>query len=176
MSDSGTGRGGALSPSRMEKFLAWRALARLAVTRPDGSPYVVPVWYHWDGETLWFVGRERSEWCLFLEDDPRLAAVVDVEGPIEIEGEAFLTPKVVFEGVAEIVERPGEGSRWMEIAREMAHRYRGEAGLRYLEESRDYPRWLIRVVPTSIRSWEGGGWAKRYEPEGSRGAPRSGRD
>lgn len=165
LSDRQAGRGGGLSGRRMEKFLGWRAPARLAVNKPDGSPSVIPAWYHWDGEALWFVGRERSEWCRHLDADPRIAVVVDVEGPIEIEGESFLTPKVLFEGKAEIVERPGEGNRWVEVAKQMAERYRGRAGLEYLEASRGNPRWLIRVAPTRILSWEGGGWAKRYKVE-----------
>ena len=92
-----------------------------------------------------------------------MAAVVDAEGPVTFDGEHFLTPKVVVEGHAETVEQPGDGERWVAIARIMAQRYRGEEGLRYVESTRGQERWLIQLRPDVFRSWEGGGWSKRYE-------------
>jgi PPOX class probable F420-dependent enzyme len=156
--------GGPLQGERLERFLGGRCLARIAVLRADGSPQVVPVWYHWDGEALWFVGRRHSSWCQNLQTDPRMAAVIDIEGRFVLEGEEFVTPSVVFEGEAELVEEPG-GRQWMEVGRKMALRYRGEDGLRYLEKTANQGRWLIRLVPSQILSWEGGGWAKRYHDD-----------
>lgn len=163
MANGRAARGGPLGGERLERFLQGTCLARVAVVRPDGAPYVVPVWYHWDGEALWFVGRKRSAWCRFLQTEPRMAAVVDMEGPVTFGEERFLTPKVVVEGRADIVEQPGDGDRWVQIARSMAQRYRGEEGVRYVESTRGQQRWLIQLRPEVLRSWEGGGWARRYE-------------
>jgi hypothetical protein len=30
---------------------------------------VVPIWYQWHDGAFWFVGRERSEWCRYIEAD-----------------------------------------------------------------------------------------------------------
>ncbi len=44
----------------------------------------------------------------------------------------------------------------------MARRYEGEAGERYIDESRTWPRLLVRVVPDRIVSWGDAGWHPRY--------------
>ena len=43
---------GGLTAEEMEDFLAGNAVARLATLKPDGSPYVMPVWYQWDGQDV----------------------------------------------------------------------------------------------------------------------------
>ena len=50
MSESFRGKIGALSSDEVEAFLASPALARFACLKPDGAPYVIPLWYQWDGE------------------------------------------------------------------------------------------------------------------------------
>lgn len=154
--------GSPLSRERLNCFLGGRLLARVALVTPEHLPYVVPIWYHWDGAVLWFVGRQRSEWCSIAAASPQAAAVIDAEGDYETGGQRFFTPRVTFRGGAQIVERPGEGYSWVGISRLMAKRYRGQAGLDYLESTRSEPRWLIKLEPSQITSWEGGGWAARY--------------
>lgn len=154
--------GAPLSPDRLGRFLQGRLLARVALVTGEGQPYVVPVWYHWDGQALWFVGRERSEWCQIVDRSPVMAAVVDAEGDYVVEGERFFTPRATFRGVARVVERPGEGTAWVPVARAMAERYRGQAGLDYLGTTLTEGRWLIRLDDPRVTSWEGGGWAARY--------------
>jgi nitroimidazol reductase NimA-like FMN-containing flavoprotein (pyridoxamine 5'-phosphate oxidase superfamily) len=106
---------GALENAERDTFLAGDALARLAVVRPDGWPYVVPVWYQWDGTSLWFVGRERAEWCRFIDNDPRIAVVIDKEHgkPDSASGAMSQIPKIMTQGRAEIVERPNVGGQWV---------------------------------------------------------------
>ena len=96
--------------------------ARVACLRPDGAPYVVPIWYQWDGTSLWFVGRERSEWCSFMQNDPRISVVIDKEHgrPDAASGEIQQIPKVIASGHAEIVETPNVGGQWVDIASKMA--------------------------------------------------------
>lgn len=69
----------------------------------------------------------------------------------------------IVKGDAELIEEPNTGGRWVEIGREMAFRYRGEAGLKYLEASLNEPRWLFLVRPAKITTWHGGGWAEKYK-------------
>jgi len=68
---------GGMSPEQMSEFLAGPWLARLACLKPDGSPYVVPTWYHWDGVAFWLVPRARSAWAHYMARDPRVSLVVD---------------------------------------------------------------------------------------------------
>ncbi len=60
MADEFRGKMGKMEEDEVEAFLASDTLARLACLKPDGSPYVIPIWYQWDGKDFWFVGRERA--------------------------------------------------------------------------------------------------------------------
>ena len=73
---------GGMTPQEMHEFLQGPWIAHLACLKPDGSPYVVPVWYHWDGVCFWVVlpHRVRSVW-LPLAADPRVWIVVDEPEP-----------------------------------------------------------------------------------------------
>ena len=87
---------GGMTAEHMTEFLAGAPLARLACLKPDGSPYVMPVWYQWDGESIWLVGRQRSVWCEYIKNDPRISVVIDgntFEGDSD---EGSLIPKVYF--------------------------------------------------------------------------------
>ena len=66
------------------------------------------------------------------------------------------------QGTAHLVERPNVGGRWVEIGRRMAARYRGEAGLAYLEATLDQERWLFHVAPHRLVTWNGAGWHEKY--------------
>jgi len=161
---------GGLSDEEMNDFLSGNSLARLAVLKTDGAPYVVPVWYHWDGEALWFVGRERSAWCKHIANDGRTAVVIDSEHSDPDEsGQRVEIPKVVMEGQSEVVEEPNVGGQWVDIAEKMSYRYLGPNGPTYLTSTLNQPRWLIKMTPSNIKSWKGVGWAKRYWVEGTGG-------
>lgn len=162
---------GGLTEEEFNRYLSeGNSLARLAVLKPDGAPYVVPVWYHWDGEALWFVGRERSAWCEFIQNDGRTAVVIDSEHSDPDEsGERIEIPKVVMEGTSEVVEEPNVGGQWVQIAEQMSYRYLGPNGPTYLTSTLKQPRWLIKMTPTSIKSWKGVGWARRYWVEDTGG-------
>lgn len=170
MAESFRGRVGGLDDEEVERFLAGSALARLAVLTPDGAPYVIPVWYQWDGKHLWFVGRQRSVWCEYIKRDGRVSVVIDTEhSPPDESGKKMEIPKVFMQGNAEIVEEPNVGGQWVKIAELMSYRYLGPNGPEYLTGTINQPRWLIKMTPTEIRSWQGVGWAKRYWVAGTGG-------
>jgi nitroimidazol reductase NimA-like FMN-containing flavoprotein (pyridoxamine 5'-phosphate oxidase superfamily) len=169
MSEEYRGKMGGLENEERDEFLAGDALARLAVLKEDGSPYVVPVWYHWDGQSLWFIGRERSQWCSYIQRDPRVAVVIDKEHgrPDEDSGSMSQIPKIMTDGKAEIIETPNIGGKWVAICEKMAVRYLGENGPSYLQSTLAQPRWLIKLTPTKFTTWKGVGWATKYWVEGS---------
>jgi len=171
MSQEYRGTMGGMEDAELDAFLQSDALSRVACLKPDGSPYVVPIWYQWDGTSFWFVGRERAEWCRFMENDPRVSVVIDKEHgrPDESSGEIKQIPKVMISGRVEIVERPNLGGAWVDIAAKMAVRYLGENGPSYLESTLKQPRWLIKLTPEEFKTWKGMGWAKRYWVEASGG-------
>jgi PPOX class probable F420-dependent enzyme len=75
----------------------WRAFVRegtrtgkLAVTRKNGMPHVVPIWFVLDGDDVVFTTGESVVKAKALRRDPRAALCVDLEAPpynfVAIEG------------------------------------------------------------------------------------------
>lgn len=159
---------GGLAQDQVEEFLAGsdsRWLLKLAHLKEDGWPMVVPLWYQWDGEGFYVVGRKRSEWVADLERDPRCAICIEEPAHPRIR-------KVVAQCTAEIVEGPavGEGSKWVPIAEEMARRYTGPDGPEQLKASWGWERYLVKLLPRdgSLTTWQGADWALRYFDPGQR--------
>jgi hypothetical protein len=50
----------------------------------------------------------------------------------------------------------------LEVANGMAVRYLGERGPEYLVPTYDRPRYLIKIAPTKMLTWDGVEWAKKY--------------
>ena len=144
-----------LTPAELKDLLAGPVVARLATVQPNGAPYLVPLWQYWDSEAMYLVPRARARFIEHLKSEPRVAvSCADDVNPQH--------SRVLIEGEAEFVEGPVlMAGRLLEIAREMAERYGGDAGLRYLEGTMDKPRYLIRVVPRRVTTWTGG-WHPRY--------------
>ena len=146
---------GVLTPEQLDALLREPIVARLATTTDEGYPYIVPVWTEWDGEAAWLVIRAKAEFARHLVARPKVA--LSIVRPDDPDTRALIL------GRAEVLEGPGplEG-RTLDIAERMGRRYEGEAGQAYVEESRDWPRLLVRIVPEQIVSWTGGDWHLRY--------------
>lgn len=63
----------------------------LGTTRPDGRPHAVPVWYIWDGRSLYFISGQRLQKSKNLARQPWIVVhagdgddVIILEGPVEI--------------------------------------------------------------------------------------------
>jgi len=156
--DAGQGTGGALTPAEVQAFLASGRLCRLGWLRDDGWPAVVPVWYEWDGQGFFLVPRQHSAWAHAIQRNPRVSLCIDEEEPPN--------RRVLVRGQGHILEEPNVGGAWVAIARRMAERYLGAQGPAYLEPTLSRPRWLIRVEPLALTTWQGADWHPRYlEPE-----------
>lgn len=145
---------GPMSHAEVEAFLTTGTLCHLACLKDDSMPYVVPCWFDWNGEAFHLIPRQRSAWAAYLRQRPAVALAISEPMPPY--------RKVEVEGTAVIIEEPNIGGRWVAIARTMSLRYLGEHGPDYLEPTLAQPRWLIRVEPTRVRTWQGVGWHPRY--------------
>jgi nitroimidazol reductase NimA-like FMN-containing flavoprotein (pyridoxamine 5'-phosphate oxidase superfamily) len=155
MSDeSWRGKIGSLAAEEIDAFLAEGNIARLACLDGNGWPYVVPCWQEWDGSSFWVVPRKRSAWAEYLRDEPRCAITIDEEGNQR---------KVIAQCRAHLEEEPNVGGRWVEIAERMSVRYLGENGPKYLEPTLDKQRWLFRLEPVTMKTWQGQDWAAKYK-------------
>src|SRR3990170_3354284 len=115
--------------------------------------FLFPGWDEWGRGYFWVVPRQRSKWSRYLKADGRCAFTIDVPDTLE---------KVMGKGVAELVEEPNVGGQWVEVANRMAVRYLGPNGPSYLVPTLNQPRWLFKIKPTGLKTWQGVGWARSY--------------
>lgn len=154
------GQVGAMTDPQRDEFLALGVNMYLGCLRPNGRPYVTVCWHEWRDGCFWVVPRQRSAWAEYLVESPPVSFVIEKPQTLG---------KVIGDGTAELVERPNIGGAWVSVAQRMSARYLGENGPKYLEPTMLQPRWLFRIRPTSMRTWQGVGWARRYWVEGSGG-------
>ena len=164
-----TSAGGPLGPAELDEFLAQPLLLKLACVRPDGWPYVIPLWYAWYQQKLYVVGRERAVWVGYIQREPRVGVLIDED--------ARRHRRVQMTARAAVVEGPvarGQGSpRWHELDRLLVARYMAdEQGQAYRQLTADRPRYLIEITPLQVTSWRGGPWHPRYyRPESTAPPP-----
>jgi hypothetical protein len=60
-----------------QELLGSQELARLAYTWLDGTPRVVPIWFHWTGERLTFGSPPKAPKVRALEREPHVAVTID---------------------------------------------------------------------------------------------------
>jgi nitroimidazol reductase NimA-like FMN-containing flavoprotein (pyridoxamine 5'-phosphate oxidase superfamily) len=151
---------GKLSQNEIDRFLALPWNARLASMTPAQTPYVAPVWYHFDPATRCFfvVARERSQYVTHLQQNPAVA--LQIADDLHLEH-----TRVLVEGLAQIVEGPlppAQNPTLRDLVNSMARRYMGEVGPTYAERTMHRPRYLLQIRPERWQSWSGGEWASRY--------------
>ena len=113
---------------------------KLAVTRLDGSPYVLPVWFLLDGDDVIFNTHGDTVRGRALRRDGRASMLVDEERPPY----SF----VRIDGRAQISQDLTEMRRW---ARALGARYMGEdVADRYGERNAVPGELLVRLVPDRI--------------------------
>jgi len=131
-----------LTDDERDAFLAEReVLLRIGVTRADGSPLVVPIWFIYEDEAIYFTPREKSEWFACLRREPRTA---------------LCYRKVLVEGSAELVYDLGEDNAWRDQYRRIAKRYVEERSAdAYVENTIDQPRGLFRLqlAAAKVSTW-----------------------
>ena len=140
-----TGAGG-LNPRELDEFLRKPWVARLACIRESGYPYVVPVWYEWDGTSFWVVSRTNTDWAACVRHNPHVSMSVDEpEPPLR---------RVILEGRAEFVEdTPADGQR--ALAARIAEHYLGDEGALYWPDQPARPHAVIRITPVKMTTWRG---------------------
>ena len=113
--------------------------ARLAYTWLDGTPRVVPIWFHWDGEAFTMSSPRAAPKLRALAARPHVALTIDgITWPYKVllvRGTAVVTP----------LERPSP--QYTAAAR----RYFGEAqGRAWVAQIGDLPAAQITVRPAWV--------------------------
>ena len=126
----------------MSQFLNRPLIAHVTSLRLDGSPHTVPVWYQYTGGHFSVFTPSRSVKVRNLRRDPRLT--------ISIASEDEPYRYVMADGVAELSDVGA-----LEQGEVIASRYRGDAGLAYVQ-SVDVTYGGVTIVslrPTRVRAW-----------------------
>ena len=149
------GKNRKLTPAEIKEFLAGPVVARIATIDENGVPYVTPAWQEWDGEAFWIVPRERSAWVAHIKKNPNVG--------ISCAQDSGTYKRVTAQGKAQIVFGPAPmQGQCLDVANRMALRFLGEHGPEYLAPTYDRPRYLIKIVPTKMLTWDGIEWARKY--------------
>ncbi len=140
-----TGAGG-LNQQELDEFLRGPWVARLACIKESGYPYVVPVWYEWDGTSFWVVSRTNTDWAACVRHNPHVSMSIDEPDPP--------LRRVILEGRAEFVEdAPADGQR--ALAARIAEHYLGNEGTLYWPDQPARPHAVIRITPVKMTTWRG---------------------
>jgi hypothetical protein len=119
-----------------ERLLRSTAPARFAYTWSDGTPRVVPIWFHWDGSAFVLGTMVRSPKLKVLADRPDVALTVDTSDfpylALSVRGRAEV--EVLEDVIPEYVAA--------------AARYLGdEQGDAWISQLRGQPMARIRITP-----------------------------
>ncbi len=133
----------------IDAFLEKPLIARMATADRHARPHVVPVWYAWDGTTIWISSFASTRKVAELRQNPYLSISIDVA---EQNG---ATRAVILEGKSELITEPREfvasQSYWI------YKRYLGDEGVLAKEPQswiHDPENLLIKLTPEDIYTWE----------------------
>lgn len=140
------GRRIAMTGPELDEFLTEQRTCRVATISADG-PHATPLWFVWDGTSLWLHSLSRSQRWTDWERDNRVAAVVDTgEEYGELRG-AELRGRAVTVGE---VPRTGEPDGEL-TAVEFSFTRKYFGGETMLYDGRHAWR---RITPDKITSWD----------------------
>lgn len=136
-----------MTAAEVDEFLAAERTCRVATAGKDGRPHVAPLWFAWDGSSLWLSSVVRSQRWTDLMRDPRVAVVVDagveyneLRG-VELSGEVVPVGEIPRVGTLDaILDQPEQL---------FADKYTG--GVKAQADGRH--AWL-RVTPEKLVSWD----------------------
>jgi Pyridoxamine 5'-phosphate oxidase len=141
------GRAIAMTAAEVDQFLTTERTCRVATAGPDGRPHVAPLWFVWDGKSLWLSSLVRSQRWTDLMRDPRVAVIVDAGVEYgELRG-VELSGAVAGVGDAPRTAEPDPALA--EPERLFAEKYTG--GVRVPPDGRH--GWL-RLAPEKVVSWD----------------------
>lgn len=140
---------GKLSQQEIDSFLSKPIIARIATSSSDTHrPHVVPVWFSWDGKSIWISSYRSTKKVEDLKTNPYCSIVIDeAESGVDFQA-------VVLEGKAEFVEQPAD-----QVKEKITHiytHYLGPAGVLASDPQEwinDPENLLIKLTPEKIISW-----------------------
>jgi hypothetical protein len=141
------GRRIAMTTEELHSFLSTERTCRVATVSSDGTPHVTPLWFVWEGSSLWLNSLVRSQRWTDLQRDPRVAVVIDAGTQYSDLRGVELAGRVAQVGEAPRTTAPDPRLEVLELA--FARKY-------YDRDTFDPDgahAWL-QLAPTRVRSWD----------------------
>ncbi|MGH8912173.1 MAG: pyridoxamine 5'-phosphate oxidase family protein [Acidimicrobiia bacterium] len=136
-----------LDAAELNQFLDGLWGAQLACLRPDSTPHVVPLWYEWDGRSMWLAASPGSSWRSYIAENPQVSVTLDEPWPPL--RRAFLSGTAT--EVGDDVVPGGVGG----LRRRLATRYLGN-GADDRAELSEVGGWAaVRITPERIHGRQG---------------------
>lgn len=136
-----------MSRDELDVFLGGERTCRMATIGAGGEPHVTPLWFVWDGASLWLNSLVRSQRWADVAATPEVAVVVDagvefgeLRG-VELTGRVAVVGEVP-RGMAPVTALAG-------VERLYASKYGFAAGF----EPDGRHAWL-RLTPAKVVSWD----------------------
>ncbi|TQS47128.1 pyridoxamine 5'-phosphate oxidase family protein [Cryptosporangium phraense] len=140
-----------MSKEELDAFLADSRTCRVATLTSSGAPHVSPLWYVWDGTSLWLYSIVKSQRWADIVRDPRVAVVVDAGHEFfELHGVEL---RGTLEQVGEAPRTGAESIPELEAAEKLfAVKYFGSADDGPMHH--DGRHGWVKLTPTKIASWD----------------------
>lgn len=144
---------GKLTKPEIDDFLTLPSMARLATAVPSKAdpnffqPHNVPVWFHWDGESLYISAFQSTRKLKEVQQNPYIAVIVDLQEAVEG------AQAVLMEGKAEVVLTP---QTVQEMSRLIYTKYMGPEGVKATAPQSwivDPENAIIKLTPARIYTW-----------------------
>jgi nitroimidazol reductase NimA-like FMN-containing flavoprotein (pyridoxamine 5'-phosphate oxidase superfamily) len=141
------GRRIAMSSDEVDTFLAEERTCRVATARPGRGPHVTPLWFVWDGTSIWLNSIVSSQRWADIAVAPQVSVLIDAgEDYAQLRG-VELTGQAVPVGE---VPRAGEDVASLAVPEHLwSEKYRGGQGMIY----DGHHGWLC-VTPERVVSWD----------------------
>ena len=127
---------GLLQHPAAKELLASTIPARLAYIATDGSPRVIPIWFHWNGKEFVMGTPPKAPKLKALAKNPRVSLTIDdntfphkvllVRGNVRLEPLKGIVPKYAL--AAERYFGPDQGKAWIVQLGQMVWRLGGGQG------------------------------------------------
>ena len=132
----------------IEVLLGEPVLARLSTANANTlQPHVVPVWFLWDGVSLWISAFSSTRKVRDLMTNPRCAILIEPKESDKLQA-------VLFEGKADLIDQPRP--LVCDISIRIYTRYMGREGAQAPEPQSwavDPENRLIRLTPEHVYIW-----------------------
>lgn len=135
-----------MSAEELDAFLGEERTCRVATVGHDGAPHNSPLWFVWDGTSLWLTSLVKSQRWTDLLRDPRVSVVVDGgRDYAELRGAELLGAVVP---VGDVPRKPTPDPNVAIAERLFGEKYSGGA---YTPDGRH--AWL-RLTPDKVVTWD----------------------